>query len=68
MAMSDKELPHPKSANGPFYIIERCCIACDVPVSTAPEVFAYDEELHCCVYQQPRASDELDRTIDAAWC
>jgi len=59
--------PHPKNAPGPFYVIDGCCTACDVPVSEAPGLFAYDETNHCFVKRQPSTPREFDRAFLVAW-
>ena len=59
--------PHPKNVPGPFYVVDGCCTACDVPFSEAPELFAYDDQNHCFVKRQPRTADELNRTFSAVW-
>ncbi|MEZ5427376.1 MAG: ferredoxin [Pyrinomonadaceae bacterium] len=61
--MSDSEKPHPLNAPGGFYVVNECCTACDVPNSTAPELFAYDREMHCYVKRQPENKAELDKAI-----
>src|SRR6266480_3008020 len=59
--------PHPKNTPGPFYVVDGCCTACDVPVSEAPDLFTYDESNHCYVKRQPRTEEEFDRAFRAAW-
>jgi len=65
--MADDNRPHPRNAPGPFYVVNGCCMACDVPVSEAPDLFTYDASNHCYVKRQPCTKDELDRTLRAAW-
>lgn len=57
--------PHPKNAAGPFYVQYGCCTACDVPMSEAPDLFAYDETHHCFVTRQPTTKQETDRMFRA---
>jgi hypothetical protein len=57
--------PHPKNAPGPFYVVDGCCTACDVPVSEAPDLFTYDASSHCFVKCQPRTENEFDRAFRA---
>lgn len=59
--------PHPNNAPGPFYVVHGCCTACDVPVSEAPNLFAYDEANHCFVKRQPSTSREYDQAFRATW-
>jgi hypothetical protein len=59
--------PHPKNVPGPFYVVDGCCTACDVPVSEAPDLFTYDTANHCFVKCQPRTEEEFDRVFRAAW-
>lgn len=66
--MNDAELPHPSNAPGPFYVVNGCCTSCDVPVSIAPDLFAYDSENHhCYVRRQPATKDELNQVMRAVW-
>jgi hypothetical protein len=65
--MADTTRPHLKNVSGPFYVLNGCCTACDVPVSEAPDLFTYDEANHCYVKRQPCTKDEVDRTLRAAW-
>jgi hypothetical protein len=65
--MDEPNRPHPKNSPGPFYVVDGCCTACDVPVSEAPELFAYDDANHCYVKRQPRTKEELDRAFRVAW-
>jgi hypothetical protein len=65
--MGDDNRPHPKNVPGPFYVLDGCCTACEVPVAEAPELFTFDESNHCYVKRQPRAKDEFDRALRAAW-
>lgn len=58
----DKPLRHPLNAPGDFYVEDGCCLSCDVPVETAPELFAYADG-HCHVKKQPSTPAELFRMI-----
>ena len=42
-------------------------MACDVPFSEAPGLFAYDETNHCYVKRQPATKEEVEPTLRAAW-
>lgn len=57
------EQPHAENVDGPFYVCEGCCTACDVPFHETPEMFAYDDRNHCYVKRQPENKSELDRMI-----
>ena len=37
--MAQDNRPHPMNVPGPFYVLNGCCTACDVPVSEAPDLF-----------------------------
>lgn len=47
--MNGQRKPYPKNVEGDFYVEDGCCTACDVPNYYAPELFEYDDELHCFV-------------------
>ena len=55
--------PHKDNVEGPFYVGEGCCTACDIPFQLAPELFSYDQDQHCYVSRQPETKEELDRII-----
>ena len=59
--------PHPKNADGPFYVEYGCCTACEVPTQEAPSNFAFDEDDHCFVCRQPQSDAETTHLISAAW-
>ena len=63
--MADNNQPHPKNVPGPFYVLNGCCTACDLPRSEAPDLFTY-ELSHCYVKRQPGTKDEVDRMLRAA--
>jgi hypothetical protein len=65
--MSEDEKPHPLNAPEGFYVVNDCCTACDVPHSTAPELFDYDESLHCYVKRQPENEIELYKALQVTW-
>lgn len=65
--MSEPIHPHPKNVPGPFYVVNGCCTACDVPFAEAPGLFAYDGKNHCYVMRQPGTKQELNRMLRAAW-
>jgi hypothetical protein len=52
---------------GPFYVVDGCCTACDVPFAEAPGLFEYDRKNHCFVKRQPSTKTELNRMLRAAW-
>jgi hypothetical protein len=63
--MTDSIRPHPKNAPGPFYVVDGCCTACDVPFIESPGLFAYDSKDHCFVKRQPATKEELNRMFRA---
>jgi len=57
---------HPQNVAGPFYVENGCCLLCDLPRATAPDMFQYTAEGdHCYVYKQPETEEQLERMIDA---
>ena len=59
--------PYHENAPGDFFVEDGCCIICDVPRQTAPDLFKYNKKGdHCFVYKQPQTDDELSRMIEAA--
>ena len=62
--MSKKPKAYPKNIEGDFYVEDGCCLACDIPNYYAPDLFSYDESLHCFVSKQPANQDELFRMIE----
>ena len=56
---------HPLNAEGDFYVEHGCCTACDVPMQSAPSLFAYDETSHCFVKRQPSTQAECDMMFEA---
>lgn len=56
---------HPLNAEGDFYVEHGCCTACDVPMRSAPSLFAYDETSHCFVKRQPSTQTECDMMFEA---
>ena len=56
---------HPLNAEGDFYVEHGCCTACDVPMQSAPTLFAYDETSHCFVKRQPSTRAECDMMFEA---
>ena len=65
--MTDTLRPHPNNAPGPFYVVDGCCTACNVPFVEAPGHFAYDGKKHCFVQRQPAGKDEFNRMLRAVW-
>ena len=59
--------PHPENVPGPFYVINGCCTACDVPFVEAPGLFAYDQTNHCFVARQPKTKEQVTGMLGAAW-
>ncbi|MDA7859045.1 ferredoxin [Mariniblastus sp.] len=59
--------PHPKNAQGPFYVEYGCCTACEVPTQEAPANFAFDADDHCYVCRQPQSDAETTSLVSAAW-
>jgi hypothetical protein len=56
---------HRSNAEGDFYVLDQCCIACTAPEHEAPELMAHDDTDHCYFKRQPETPDELDRAIMA---
>ena len=65
--MGQANTPHPLNAPGNFYVVHRCCTSCDIPRTTAPELFAYDAEDHCYVRRQPANESELNKALRVLW-
>ena len=65
--MSETIRPHPMNVPGPFYVVDGCCTACNVPFAEAPGLFAYDGKNHCYVKSQPSTKEELNGMLRAAW-
>jgi hypothetical protein len=66
--MSKVNVPHPKNAPGPFYVVNGCCMACMVPQVIAPTLMGFDEvEKHCFFSRQPENEEEVYRAIRAVW-
>lgn len=65
--MTESIRPHPLNVLGPFYVVDGCCTACDVPFVEAPGHFAYDGKNHCFVKRQPGTKEELNRMLRAVW-
>src|SRR5260370_36518129 len=64
--MNEGIQPHPRNAGGPFYVVNGCCAACELPLLVAPELFAFDGKEHCYVKRQPSSKEEFDRALLAA--
>lgn len=56
---------HPLNAAGDFFVENDTCLACDAPCSAAPELMAYDENMHCYFKRQPRNPEEVEHAIHA---
>lgn len=56
--------PHPKNVEGDFYVVDGCCVACDLPSEQAPDMFKYDDG-HCFVCKQPGTQEEVIRILNA---
>lgn len=63
--MSDSIRPYPKNVPGPFYVVDGCCLVCDLPSVMAPGMFEFESH-HCFVKRQPETKDELDRMVRTA--
>jgi hypothetical protein len=62
--MADNTEHHPKTATGPFYVVDGCCISCGVPHQIAPDLFAWDDNDGTCYFKrQPQTSVEIDKTV-----
>ena len=62
----------PLNADGPFYVLDSCCVACEVPFTEAPELFAMHESdnpdefrFHCYFKRQPCDDNETEQAIQA---
>ena len=56
---------HPSNADGDFFVEYDMCMACDAPCSEAPELMAYDENMHCYFKRQPENLEEIAHAINA---
>jgi hypothetical protein len=56
---------HPLNAEGDFFVEYDMCLACDAPYSEAPELMAYDEDMHCYFKRQPQTPEEVESAINA---
>jgi hypothetical protein len=65
--MTETTRPHQSNAPGPFYVVDGCCTACNVPFVEAPGLFAYDGTNHCYVKRQPASKVELNHMLRAVW-
>lgn len=61
----EKRKRHPLNADGDFFVEYDMCMACDAPYSEAPELMAYDENMHCYFKRQPKTPEELEHAINA---
>jgi hypothetical protein len=68
-----ERIPHKLNAPGDFYVEDGCCLACGIPESEAPELFAWEEtenefhpghkSSHCYVCRQPQTEAEIGKII-----
>ena len=56
---------HPLNADGDFFVEYDMCLACDAPYSEAPQLMAYDKNMHCYFKRQPQTPEELEHAINA---
>lgn len=56
---------HPLNAEGDFYVKNKLCICCDAPRCEAPELIAYDENMHCYFIRQLQTKEETEQAINA---
>jgi hypothetical protein len=63
--MNEPLRPHAMNVAGPFYVVDGCCTACDVPFEEAPGLFAYDDKSHCYVKRQPGTKQEVNQMLRA---
>jgi len=62
----EKLPPYPKNAPGDFYVENECCIACEAPMRSAPDLIEHDDDSsHCYFKKQPQTSEEIERAIEA---
>jgi hypothetical protein len=62
--------PHPKNAPGGFYVVDRECISCGVPLHMAPELIEWEKDSevrpnHCYFHKQPETALELIHAVKA---
>ncbi len=67
--MSADPQPHPLNVVGPFYVVDGCCIRCDLPLNVAPELFQWEtdakgEVRHCYVCRQPQTPEQLTQMME----
>lgn len=61
-----KHKRYPLNVDGEFYVEDGCCIVCDLPRETAPELFELNKEKdHCYVSKQPNTEGEMNQMIEA---
>ncbi|KAF0813478.1 hypothetical protein IGB42_01829 [Andreprevotia sp. IGB-42] len=59
-------IPHPLNAPGDFYVEDGCCMACLIPIATAPALLVYDDDAeHCYLQRQPASAAENSLMIEA---
>lgn len=61
----EKKKRHPLNAEGDFFVEYNACISCDAPCNEAPELMAYDEDMHCYFKRQPQTPEETEHAINA---
>lgn len=62
-AVRSEKASHPKNVPGDFYVTDGCCNACGIPVTLAPELFAWDGTTHCFVKHQPKTETSVDNAL-----
>lgn len=67
MSARTRFVPEPTSAPGDFYVENRCCAACGVPLSVAPDLVGWVDDNrkmpHCRWKKQPSTQEELERAF-----
>jgi len=65
MDIPAKPTCHRQSAGGDFYVENKCCTACGVPESIAPELIGSTQEKywHCYWKRQPLNADEVEKAV-----
>ena len=61
--------PHPRSAEGAFYVVNDICLACDFPHVIAPDLIGYEtvpsDCHHCFFKRQPQNTGEVKLAVEA---
>jgi hypothetical protein len=59
--------PHPSNVSGDYFVEDQCCMMCEVPLLTAPDLFEVSlspmGDAHCFVKKQPETAEEQARML-----